>query len=408
MSETAVPRLYPRRHDIDVLRVGAFLLLILYHVAMAYVAEWGWHVKSSYQSELLQWPMLLLNRWRMPLLFLLSGLAIGLYRPQGRAWPFARERSLRLLLPLLFGMLAIVPIQAYCQGVSNGLVAPGFGRFLIDYLSFQPWPEQAFDGAKEGITWNHLWYLPYLWVYTMLLLALLPLLQSRFGQAMQRWIDHRSPAQLVLLLALPATLSMQLLADRWPARNNLVEDWYQHALYFGIFLSGFLLGCSAGLWPRLAAARKALLAGAVLSGCLYFPLLAWIDGQTPSTWLLLGVRTLRMLYMACVLLGLLAWAHHALNRPFRWLRYANEAVYPWYILHQSLTVWLVYLLAPLHLGAALEPTLVVVGTVLGCALAHELLIRRNRWLRPLFGLKPSPVLPVTAPAASRIGTSQTA
>ena len=71
----------PRRHDIDALRVLAFALLILYHTAMAYVDGWGFHLKSDYTAEWLQWPMLLVNRWRMQLLFLLSGIAIALMRP---------------------------------------------------------------------------------------------------------------------------------------------------------------------------------------------------------------------------------------------------------------------------------------------------------------------------------------
>src|SRR5690606_39312296 len=59
----------PRRHDIDALRVFAFALLILYHAGMVYVADWGFHIKSGYQAEWLQYPMIFLSRWRMPLLF---------------------------------------------------------------------------------------------------------------------------------------------------------------------------------------------------------------------------------------------------------------------------------------------------------------------------------------------------
>ena len=66
-----------RRYDLDWLRVLAFGLLILYHTGMFYVADWGWHVKSVHQSEWLQLPMLLSNQWRMPLIFLVSGLAAG-------------------------------------------------------------------------------------------------------------------------------------------------------------------------------------------------------------------------------------------------------------------------------------------------------------------------------------------
>ena len=73
-----------RRHDIDALRVIAFGLLILYHVCMFYVLDWGWHVKSTYQAEWLQWPMQFVNQWRMPLLFVISGLAVLLRKPVQR------------------------------------------------------------------------------------------------------------------------------------------------------------------------------------------------------------------------------------------------------------------------------------------------------------------------------------
>src|SRR3546814_7898135 len=85
----------PRRHDIDALRVIAFGLLIVYHVGMVYVADWGFHVKSDYQAEWLQWPMIALNRWRMPLLFMISGIALGLARIGCTPWRFAARRCWR-------------------------------------------------------------------------------------------------------------------------------------------------------------------------------------------------------------------------------------------------------------------------------------------------------------------------
>ncbi|MFY1079749.1 acyltransferase family protein, partial [Escherichia coli] len=88
-------------------RVFAFALLILYHTAMAYVDDWGFHLKSMHTAEWLQWPMLFVNRWRMSLLFLISGIAIALMRPEGRLLRFAGLRTWRLLLPLLFGMFVI-------------------------------------------------------------------------------------------------------------------------------------------------------------------------------------------------------------------------------------------------------------------------------------------------------------
>src|SRR3546814_18238589 len=92
------------------------------------------------------------------------------------------------------------------------------------------------------------------------------------------------------------------------------------------------------------------------------------------------------LYTWTALLAIFGWAQVLLDRRFRWLQYCTEAVYPWYILHQSLIVPLAFWLAPLRLGPVLDTALVLGGTVGGCLLLHDLVVRRPPILRPLFGL----------------------
>jgi glucans biosynthesis protein C len=397
VAPTAAAR--PRRHDIDALRVLAFGLLILYHVGMFYVSEWEWHVKSAYLAEWLQLPMIFLNRWRMPLLFLLSGIAIGLFDPRRGPLRFFAERSTRLLLPLAFGMFVVVAVQAYCQGVSNGLVAPGFGAFLWRYWQAQPWPENAFDGWEHGLTWNHLWYLAYLWVYSCVLVLSLPLLHSRAGRRFQAWFAGLRGAPRVLLPALPLFAVFTTLGQWYPSTNALVDDWGNHGTYFIVFLYGYWIARDDGFWTSLAAARRRMLALMLATAAVYLPLLLVLDDDSAEAVLLLA-RALRIVYCWSALLTVLAWGHAWLNRPFRWLPYANEAVFPWYVLHQSLIVLLGYWLTPLALGPVLEPALLLLGTIGGCALLHEALIRRSALLRPLFGLKArarsAPAAPATA------------
>lgn len=376
----------PRRHELDALRVIAFALLIAYHCAMLYVAEWDWHIKSTHLAEWLQWPMLAMNRWRMALLFLLSGLAVGLFQPARAPGRFALDRTRRLFLPLVFGMLAIVPVQAYCQAVVNGVVEPGFGAFLARYLQLQPWPEGGFDGAEHGVTWNHLWYLAYLWVYCLVLVALLPLLESGPGRRLQAWLGGLRGPALWLLPALPLVLYVNVLLPRFEPSNDLISDGFQHAQFFTVFLYGYLLARAAGFWTELGRLRRPLALAAVVMGLAYVLLLK--AGIEFGPWALAGVRSLRGLFVWTTLLAILAWGRHALDRPFRWLPYANEAVLPWYIIHQSATVLIAYWLVPLRWAPALEATAVVLGTLAACVLGYEA-VRRVRWLRPLFGLKPA-------------------
>ena len=369
-----------RRHDIDALRALAFALVILYHVGMYYVAGWHWHLKSPDAAAWLQWPMRALNLWRMDLVFLISGLAIGFVRRGQQGAGLLRARSLRLLLPLGFGMAVVVPFQPYAQALANGFVEPGFGAFLLRYYTGGPWPRQAFDGAEPGVTWNHLWYLAYLWAYTVLLVLLLPLLESRRGRSLRDAFLRLRGVALVALPVLPFALWSAVLWPHFPPTHDLVGDGWLHAVYFTLFLYGYWVGIDAGWWDEVTRMRWKLLAGAAAALALHMGL------RAPSGQPSLLARLAGDLYMWTTILCVLGWSHLKLNRRWRWLAWANESVYPWYVLHQTVIIVLVSWLAPLALRPWIEAPLLVAGTVLGCW-GITALVRRSDWLRPLFGLK---------------------
>lgn len=373
-----------RRHDIDALRALAFLLLILYHVGMYYVAGWPWHLKSPHAAEWLRWPMLVVNIWRMDLVFLISGVAFG-FLSRGRT-PMAviRLRAFRLLLPLVFGMAVVVPYQAYAQGVSNGLVAPGFSAFMVHYLAGGPWPKGAFDGSEFPMTWNHLWYLPYLFVYTAILALLTPAMRSGPGARLRAAFLGLRRWRLLAIPVLPLLLFTLVLAPRFPATHNLVRDWYLHALYFTVFLYGVWMGVDEGIWRELERLRRWSLALAL--GCIAAFVMLRLSGIDASNaaWI---TRVLRAAYLWTAIAAIVGFAYRHLNRPWPWLDWANDSVYPWHMLHQTLIIIGAVALASMQLGPVLEPVLIVAVTVLGCWALSDGLIRRLRWLRPLFGLK---------------------
>jgi peptidoglycan/LPS O-acetylase OafA/YrhL len=277
-----------------------------------------------------------------------------------------------------------VPVQAYCQGVTNGTIDPGYGAFILRYWQVQPWPAGGWDGAEHGVTWNHLWYLAYLWVYTLVLTALLPLLESAPGRRWQQWLGELRGVKLVLLPALPLVLYMLVLMPRFEITHDLLGDWFNHAQSFTVFLFGYALARSEAFWAELSRRRRTLGGAAVVMLALYVPLLK-LDVEFAEP-VLVAIRAWRGLMVWTVLLALLAWARHALDRPFRWLPYASEMVFPWYVIHQTATVALAYWLVPMRLGAVPESLLVVGGTLAACLLGGEV-VKRVGVLRPLFGLK---------------------
>jgi peptidoglycan/LPS O-acetylase OafA/YrhL len=388
-----------RRHDIDALRAIAFSALILYHVGMLYVPGWDWHLKSAYPQPWLDLPMIFMNRWRMDLIFLVSGVATAFMMRGKPLAAFVRARTWRLLLPLAFGMVVVIPIQPYCQGVANGLVEPGFLRFLGRYFTGYPWPANAFDGWQYGVTWNHLWYLPYLLVYTLAWAAMQPLLRTRPGRALREGFVGLRGTALLLVPAVPLTIAAIALQMRFPATHALVDDWYNHATYFTFFVFGAWLASADGIWTELARMRRLTLALALVVFVVYM-----LTRTGNASGLRLGiVLALRSLYAWLAICAVLGFAHAYLNRPWRWLPFANEAVYPWYVLHQSAIIVIAYWIVPLRLGAGVEGLLVIAGTVASCYLLQVHVIRRFGWLRACFGMKPprndaslSPVSPSPA------------
>lgn len=367
-----------RRHDLDWLRVLVFGLLIFYHIGMLYVANWGFHYKSQYLSQPLEGLMLAVNQWRMPLLWVISGISIRFVLQKMSAFRFLTARSLRLLLPLLFGILVIVPPQLFVEMSGKGELHMSYWQF---YQIFFDLDNPIFDNYKPGvlphIDVNHLWYLRELWTFSLITLCLSPLLNSRFVQSGVEWFAGK--AGFFGLYFLPMLILTMV-------EFALPDD--RGASGFTFLLFGYLIGWNATLWEQIKRYRKVFLSIALISyiSILFAYFIVWLNPELKALWWAKWMALIAIFNAWSGVLALLGYAAVYLNKPSKQLAYLNDAVLPYYIVHQSIIVVLAFVLAPYQLGPVLEPMLVIAGTFAGCILGYEI-IRRVSLLRPLFGLK---------------------
>ena len=378
-----------RRYDLDWLRIAAFGLLIGYHVGMLYV-PWEFHVKSEYRGgPALTALMLASNPWRLPLLFVISGAATAfMARGLGRG-ALAWQRVQRLLIPLVFGMVVVVVPQVYFEVSEAGRYSGSFMAFWGRYLH----RDQSFGTPIP--TWNHLWFVAYLLLYTLIVVALAP--KPRAGDAEPAAPSRAATVALLLGPWFVLWLLRMTLFPLFGSNHAMVRDWYDHALYFGMFLFGFMLVREPALWLAIDRLRWPALVLALLGALVFIGLsLGWGDAFAPGEWLRSVGRAGREAQAWGAVLAALGFGQRHLNHDHRWRAYLVDVIFAYYIVHQTALIALAVWLKPLKLGGALEAALIVAGTALACVVSAEV-ARRIKWLRPLFGFRPAP-RPVSRPS----------
>ncbi|MCK0161519.1 acyltransferase family protein [Allomuricauda sp. F6463D] len=366
-----------RRYDLDWLRVIVFGLLILYHVGMFFV-PWGWHVKNNEIYDWLRWPMLFLNQWRLPILFVISGM--GTYYALGKRsmGKFVWERFLRLGIPLVVGMILIVPPQVYFERLVEGTFSGSYWEYFTTI---------AFDGVyPEGnLSWHHLWFLPYLLVFSWIQAPMFVYLRKQNTRFID-WVKGIVQKTWgIYLFVIPLYFVESLIEPFFDITHALVDDWFNFIFSIILFFYGFvLIATGDAFWQALARIKKK----ALVLGVIGFigQVIIWLffeDGYVIH----FSEALLKVVNIWSWILVLFAYASQYLNKPSKRLSYANRAVYPFYILHQTITVGIAYYLKDLDWGLFPKAMILIVGTFGISWLIYDLIILRIRILHPLFGLK---------------------
>ncbi|HWV73761.1 MAG TPA: acyltransferase family protein [Pseudosphingobacterium sp.] len=343
-----------RRYDIDGMRVIAIGLLLIYHIAIGF-QPWGMvigFITNEKSWDALWVPMSMLNVWRIPLLFYVSGMGVY-FAIRNRSWKqLLLERARRILLPFLFGMLLIVPLHIY--------IWQRYYHFDIAYL---PGP-------------GHLWFLGNLLVYVTVFAPIFFYLKRQKNSRLVNWMKKIFSNPLGILLMMGVFIAEVLLIDPMPFEMYAMT-WHGFALGLLAFFFGFcFVLCDTTFWNMILKWRWLFLAFAIT-----FFVVRLTYFQTSAPTYMLSIES------NCWIVSFFAFAYKYFNHPSSILGYLSQAAYPVYILHMIFLYLGSYFIFPLDIDVRIQFLLVLLFTIAGCFITYEFLIRRITLMRLLFGLK---------------------
>jgi hypothetical protein len=384
-------RVTERRHYIDWVRVFAFSILIFFHCAMPFVI-FGWEIKNPETSVGLSRFIWWLHQWRIPVLFFISGVGIYYSLKRRAILSFAGERFVRLFIPLAFAMLFTIPFQVYYEWIQDNRITGSYASFYPSVWEFVPYP----DGS---LTWSHMWFVVYLFVFCILLLPIFGLLKiRRVADLKQKLSDVFAHPVIAGLLFIPLMTYYCTLFLKYPEQLNLVNDWFVFIFSFTLLVYGIFLGGSDRFWMNCERYRFLFLGIAAMCILILFTNYWWnFKLPTEQNSQLYAYGLLNALHIWTLILGILGLAKHHLNFTTPFLKYANEAVYPFYILHQTIIVISGYYVAKWNLPIAAKLIILIIICFASLIVLYQWVIRPFIITRVLFGLKVKKKFKVVAP-----------
>lgn len=328
-----------RRYELDWLRVILFGILVIYHGALGF----GPHAAEVYAFEndqtggpVLELSLYFSNTWRLPALFLISGIGTYFATSRGPSMSFMGKRIVRLMVPVIFGTFVLNLVAGYAMHHAMGHEVSW--PYMIARWVFSPDRYQVM----------HLWFLTNLTVYTVICW---PLFTCRERLETMRV----SPVALVLGAVVAVTVIAVIFK---PLARGGQGEGYQFAWYWGLFVAGYVFGTQhRAILDWTARSWRQLLVAGIISFAVELVLIAQIDARGdgfgalahnggwaaqgampaygPLTLAFTVFEGFNAWFFSLAAMGLCA---RYLNQPSPRLVQLSQAVFPVYVLHYPVTV----------------------------------------------------------------------
>ncbi|WP_143731628.1 acyltransferase [Microbulbifer sp. GL-2] len=362
-----------RVSELDWLRVILILAVFLHHVLMPFNGD-DWHIMNGESSKILDDVMVYFEQFRLPILFFIAGVGSVLLLCRISPAHFLRDKFLRLFIPLIVGMMIVVPPQNYIENIDK-------------YESFwQELPQLVFK-----LDANHLWFIEYLVVFSFLAVPLQFLLQSQSKKSIKLFLKRliNTPSGLfgVVLVLIILRVGLKFY---FPEDDHSINNLSSSLFYLFFFIAGMVCIQSQVVWISLSKYRRTNFMWLVISSIAFY---GYYYSPDLSEYLSLQARWSIWWFVCCLvawsaLLTLLGYAQRYLKNTPKWLKVSNELIYPFYIFHQTVIVVIGYYVISWPIPLVYKAIILLVSALLITVSICLLAVYPFNMIRRLFGLKP--------------------
>lgn len=378
---------FQRRYDLDWLRVLGILLVFAFHSSRFYNLE-GWNVTNNILYPSVEAWVLFSSSFMMPLMFVVSGASLFYALGKGGFGKFLKSKVLHLLVPLAVGALTHLSFQSYLWDKTHGLFSGNYVQYLPHYYPY-------------SINWfgGHLWYLWYLFLFSLMLYPLLRWFKRNGSGFLSRLGGWLGKGGAVYILALPILL-LYLLPSDFPFME--MNGGYPYLMYLFFLLWGFVLVSEERLNDSIRRLRWVSLSVGVTLVIGFIILYSQIADPTVMSPSLLLAGAMRVFGGWLCVLALLGLGAQYLTARTPKLDYANEAVLPFYIFHQTVLLAVGYFVLQWGLPDMLEWAVIAAISFAIIVALYEFAVRRFNIMRFLFGMKPVKKSPISQPLEAKV------
>lgn len=362
-----------RLSELDWLRVILIFAVFLHHVCMPFNGD-DWHIMNNESSKVLDDVMVYFEQFRLPILFFISGVGAVILLSKITIKKFALDKMARLFIPLLVGSLLVIPPQIYIENIT----------ILQSY-----WKE--YPNLALKFETNHLWFIEYLIVFSLLAIPINKLLNSRFGtlivDSVAKLAKFKGGLFSLVTLLIVVKICFSLI---FPSDDNKIENLSSSTYYFFFFIIGMIFIRNKSVWQATCEQRFSNLIILLLSTIAFY---AYYYSPDLSKYLSLDARWSIWWLVCCLvawsaLLTILGYAQFYLTKTPKWLHLSNELILPFYIFHQTVIVVIGFYVLTWQISMPIKIFLLFILSFSATSLICFLIIKPFSIFRFLFGLKP--------------------